>query len=61
MNILNKNNQNNPNKDKSYKKLPPDEVQGLLEFRKRGSKISSKKGKGSFKRKPKYPDNDKES
>lgn len=42
--------------DKSYKKLPPDEVQGLLEFRKRGSKIPSKRGKGSFKRKPKYPD-----
>lgn len=47
--------------DKSYKKLPLDEVQGLLEFRKRGSKIPSKRGKGSFKRKPKYPDNDKES
>ena len=42
-------------KDKSYKKLPPNELQGLLEFRKRGSKIPAKKGKGSFKRKSKYP------
>ena len=45
-------------KDKSYKKLPPNELQGLLEFRKRGSKIPTKKGKGSYKRKPKHPNSD---
>lgn len=40
--------------DKSYKKLPASEVQGLLLLRKRGSVIKSKKGKGSYTRKRKH-------
>lgn len=44
--------------DKSYKKLPASEVQGLLQLRRRGSIIKSKKGKGSYTRKRKYRAND---
>ena len=40
--------------DKSYKKLPASEVQGLLQMRRRGSVIKSKKGKGSYTRKRKH-------
>ena len=37
-------------KDKSYKKMTPEEVQGLLQMRKRGRRIPAKKGKGSYDR-----------
>ena len=37
-------------KDKSYKKMTPEEVQGLLQMRKRGRRIPAKKGKGSYNR-----------
>ena len=40
--------------DKSYKKLPASEVQGLLQLRRRGSVIRAKKGKGSYSRKQKH-------
>lgn len=40
--------------DKSYKKLPASEIQGLLQLRRRGSVIKSKKGKGSYTRRPKH-------
>ena len=34
--------------------LAEEEVQGLLQFRKRGYYIKNKKGKGSYERKPKH-------
>ena len=40
--------------DKSYKKLTPDGVQGLLQLRRRGSVVRAKKGKGSYSRKQKH-------
>lgn len=44
-------------KQKKYKKmfkLSEEDVQGWMLFCKRGSVIPNKKGKGSFKRKPKH-------
>ena len=35
-----------------------DELQEYLMFKKRGSRVESKKGKGSYKRKGKYPRNE---
>lgn len=43
-------------KDKRAFKMPPSELEEFLEFRKRGSKVEPKRGKGSFKRKPKHKD-----
>lgn len=38
-------------KDKRIFKKTPEELQGLLEFRRRGYKVKPKKGKGSYSRK----------
>ena len=35
----------------NYKKMSPEEVQGLIAMRKRGGVVKSKKGKGSYDRK----------
>lgn len=43
-------------KDKQLFKKPPDELQEYLNFRRRGSKVEPRKGKGSFKRRPKHKD-----
>lgn len=40
--------------DKSMFKMTPDELATWLHFRKAGSRIENRKGKGSYKRKPKY-------
>jgi stalled ribosome alternative rescue factor ArfA len=42
--------------DKSLTKMSPEELQHWLHFRNACSRIENKKGKGSYKRKPKYPD-----
>lgn len=42
--------------DKSMFKLPPEELEAYCAFRRRGSAIESKKGKGSYRRKSKYKD-----
>ena len=34
----------------AYKKMTPEEVQGLLAFRRKGGRIAAKKGKGSYNR-----------
>ena len=36
-------------------KKNPEELQQYLMFKKRGSRVENRKGKGSFKRKDKYP------
>lgn len=36
---------------KSYKKMSPEEVQGLLTMRRKGGVVPAKKGKGSYNRK----------
>ena len=41
--------------DKRILKKSPEELEGYMMFKRRGSVIESKKGKGSFKRKPKHP------
>lgn len=41
-------------KDKRLFKKSPEELQEYLYFRRRGSKVEPRKGKGSFKRIPKY-------
>ena len=43
--------------DKRIFKKSPEELQLFLHFRKRSFKINNKKGKGSFKRKPKHRGN----
>ena len=40
--------------DKRIFKKKPEELQQYMMFKRRGSKVESKKGKGSFKRKPKH-------
>lgn len=35
---------------KNYKKMSPEELQGLLAMRKRGGYVPAKKGKGSYNR-----------
>lgn len=40
--------------DKRIFKKSPEELQLYMHFKKRGFKIENKKGKGSFKRKPKF-------
>ena len=42
--------------DKSMFKMSPEELQKWLHFRKANSRVENRKGKGSYKRKPKYPD-----
>ena len=41
---------NNKKTAAAYKKMTPEEVQGLLAFRRKGGKIPAKKGKGSYNR-----------
>ena len=40
--------------DKRIMKKSPEELQEYLQFQRRGSKVASKKGKGSYKRKTKH-------
>ena len=42
--------------DKSIFKMSPEELQLWIHFRKAGSYVENRRGKGSYKRKPKYPD-----
>lgn len=42
--------------DKSMFKLPPEELEAYCQFQRRHSVIENKKGKGSYKRKPKHRD-----
>lgn len=42
--------------DKSIFKMTPEELQLWLHFRNATSSVGNRKGKGSYKRKPKYPD-----
>lgn len=42
--------------NKSIFKMTPEELQTWLHFRKANSRIENRKGKGSYKRKSKYPD-----
>ena len=44
--------------DKRIFKKSPEELQEYLQFQRRGSKVESKKGKGSYKRKAKHKEND---
>ena len=39
-------------------KKSPEELQEYMMFKRRGSKVENKKGKGSYKRKSKYPNKD---
>lgn len=41
--------------DKSINKMTEEELAIWLHFRKAGYRVENKKGKGSYKRKPKYP------
>ena len=41
--------------DKRIFKKSPEELQQYMMFKRRGSRVESKKGKGSFKRKSKHP------
>ena len=43
--------------NKEIFKKPKDELQEYLQFRRRGSKVKSKKGKGSYSRKEKHKSN----
>ena len=42
--------------DKSIFKMTPEELEKWMHFRKAHSYVENRKGKGSYKRKPKYPD-----
>ncbi len=42
--------------NKQILKMTPEELELWLHFRKAGSRVENCKGKGSYKRKPKYPD-----
>ena len=44
--------------DKQIFKKKKEELQEYLQFRRRGSKVMPKKGKGSFKRKKKHKEED---
>ena len=44
-------------KDKSMFKMTKEELENWLHFRKAGFKIENRKGKGSYKRKPKHKNN----
>jgi stalled ribosome alternative rescue factor ArfA len=41
--------------DKSVFKMNPEELENWMRLRKAGYKIENRKGKGSYKRKSKYP------
>lgn len=41
--------------DKRIFKKSPEELQEYFKFKRRGSRVESRKGKGSYKRKSKYP------
>ena len=43
------------NIDKRMFKKTGEELQEFLKFKKRGSRVENRKGKGSYKRKKKYP------
>jgi stalled ribosome alternative rescue factor ArfA len=43
--------------DKRIFKKSPEELEQYMMFKRRGSVVENKKGKGSFKRKPKHPQN----
>lgn len=43
--------------DKRIFKMTPEHLEQYMQFKRRGTEIKSKKGKGSFKRKPKYKEN----
>ncbi len=43
--------------DKSIFKKSKEELQEYLQFRRRGSKVKAKKGKGSYSRKDKHKEN----
>lgn len=47
-------------RDKRIFKKSPEELREFLDFRRRGSKVETKKGKGSYKRKPRHKDWDSE-
>lgn len=40
--------------DKSMFKMTPEELEHWLHFRKASSRVENRKGKGAYKRKPKY-------
>lgn len=42
--------------DKSIFKMTSEELEQWLHFRKASSRVENRRGKGSYKRKPKYPD-----
>ena len=44
--------------DKSFFKKDPEELEQYLQFKRRGYKVSSKKGKGSFRRHSKHRNDD---
>ena len=44
------------NLDKSVFKMTPEELEFWMHFRKACSRVENRRGKGSYKRKPKYPD-----
>ena len=48
-------NMRDKNFDHRIFKKNPEELQQYMMFKRRGSKVESKKGKGSFKRKSKHP------
>ena len=53
-------NKNNKKKkfDKRIFKMSPEELEQYMIFKRRGFTVENRKGKGSYKRKPKYPDKD---
>jgi stalled ribosome alternative rescue factor ArfA len=44
--------------DKRVLKKSPEELEAYLQFQRRGSRVESKKGKGSYNRKPKHKNRD---
>ena len=42
--------------NKSLLKMTPEELEQWMHFRKACSRVENRRGKGSYKRKPKYPD-----
>lgn len=44
--------------DKQIFKKSPEELEQYLQFKRRGFQVEAKKGKGSFKRKPKHRNQD---
>lgn len=45
----------NENLDRRIFKKTPEQLEGYMMFKRRGTRVESKKGKGSFQRKPKHP------